>query len=227
MFAPDDRPALINGRPVPHDDGRAHLRQIVREKTDDGRDIIDFLLSAMRGEIRNAKFHHRFNAAKLLLDLGLHEAQDFIDAYGWIARGLSPCAPRANRSGADPALARIIRRETNNGADMIHFLVDVMKGKLPRFKPHHRLSSAKELLHRGFDTTPARPTTPRNGSPRIDEATTTSSASPSLSDVDTKDSDADTKNTVADTDTEDTSDSNPSLYDADTKNSMDQLPLRC
>ena len=31
-----------------------------------------------------------------------------------------------------------------------------MQGNIPDFKPHHRLSAAKELLRRGFDT----PSTP-------------------------------------------------------------------
>ena len=50
-------------------------------------------------------------------------------------------------------LAKIVRQETDDGRVAVRFLVDVMRGGLPGFKPHHRLAAARELLRRGFDDT--------------------------------------------------------------------------
>ena len=63
-------------------------------------------------------------------------------------------SPLAGRKLASD-LAEIVRQETDDGRVAIRFLVDVMQGGLPGFKPHHRLAAARELLRRGFDNTPA------------------------------------------------------------------------
>ena len=47
-----------------------------------------------------------------------------------------------------------MREETADGRTAVKFLVDVMEGEFPNFKPCHRLSAAKELLQRGFDYVP-------------------------------------------------------------------------
>ena len=51
-------------------------------------------------------------------------------------------------------IADIIKLETSDGRDAVRFLVDVMQGNLGDFKPHHRIAAAKELLRRGFDSSP-------------------------------------------------------------------------
>ena len=63
-------------------------------------------------------------------------------------------SPPADRKVASD-LAEIVRQETDDGRVAVRFLVDVMRGGLPGFKPHHRLAAARELLRRGFDDTPA------------------------------------------------------------------------
>ena len=136
------------------------LADIVREETEDGRLIVRFLIDVMQGNLEHSKPCHQLDAARQLLTLGFHPAQTFIDAN-------TPASP-TRKNSAPPALsavkpsplhqelAAIIREETDNGRTTIRFLVDVMQGNIPDFKPHHRLSAAKELLRRGFDT----PSTP-------------------------------------------------------------------
>ena len=132
------------------------LAEIVREETDDGRLIIRFLIHVMQGLLEQSKPCHRLDAARQLLDLGFLQAQTFIDAN-------TPAAPTRKNLRAPGALgvettplhrelAAIIREETDNGRTTVRFLIDVMQGNLKDFKPHHRLSAAKELLRRGFDT---------------------------------------------------------------------------
>ena len=60
----------------------------------------------------------------------------------------------ASVSRFDQGIADIIKLETSDGRDAVRFLVDVMQGNLDDFKPCHRLAAAKELLRRGFDSSP-------------------------------------------------------------------------
>ena len=131
------------------------LADIVREETEDGRLIVRFLLDVMQGLLEQSKPCHRLDAARQLSNLGFHPAQSFIDAN-------TPAAPTRKNLRAHGVLgvetvplhqelAALIREETDNGLTTVRFLVDAMQGTIPDFKPHHRLSAAKELLRRGFD----------------------------------------------------------------------------
>ena len=132
------------------------LRDIVRQETDDGRLIVRFFVFTMQGQLQDAKPSHRIAAARQLVKLGFTEAQDFIDES-------APAPKRRRRAQHSPpvdrklasGLAKIVRQETDDGRVAVRFLVDVMQGGLPGFKPHHRLAAARELLRRGFDDTPA------------------------------------------------------------------------
>ena len=132
------------------------LADIVREETDDGRLIVRFLIDVMQGLLEQSKPCHRLDAARQLLNLGFHPAQSFIDENSPAAptrkslRAL--CALGVETAPLHQELAALIREETDNGRTTVRFLVDVMQGTIPDFKPHHRLSAAKELLRRGFDT---------------------------------------------------------------------------
>ena len=132
------------------------LADIVREETDDGRLIVRFLIDVMQGQLENSKPCHQLDAARQLLNLGFHPAQSFIDANTHASPTRKNSAPSAlsavNPSPLHQELAALIREETDNGRTTVRFLVDVMQGTMPDFKPHHRLSAAKELLRRGFDT---------------------------------------------------------------------------
>ena len=130
------------------------LRDIVRQETDDGRLIVRFFVSTMQGQLQDAKPSHRIAAARQLVKLGFTEAQDFIDenAPAPKRRRRAHHSPPADRKLAS-GLAKIVRQETDDGRVAVRFLVDVMRGGLPGFKPHHRLAAARELLRRGFDDT--------------------------------------------------------------------------
>ena len=130
------------------------LRDIVRQETDDGRLIVRFFVSTMQGQLQDAKPSHRIAAARQLVKLGFTEAQDFIDenASAPKRRRRAQHSPPADRKLAS-GLAKIVRQETDDGRVAVRFLVDVMQGGLPGFKPHHRLAAARELLRRGFDDT--------------------------------------------------------------------------
>ena len=146
------------------------LADIVREETEDGRLIVRFLIEVMQGLLEQSKPCHRLDAARQLLNLGFHQAQSFIDANTPAAPTRKNSAPSA-LSAVKPSplhqeLAALIREETDNGRTTVRFLVDVMQGNIPDFKPHHRLSAAKELLRRGFDN----PTPPDAGNSTATES---------------------------------------------------------
>ena len=149
MFSNTDNPANNPEATTPS------LADIVREETDDGRLIVRFLIDVMQGLLEHSKPCHRLDAARQLLNLGFHPAQTFIDAN----TPVSPTHKNLRALGVlgvettplHRELAALIREETDNGRTTVRFLVDVMQGNLPDFKPHHRLSAAKELLRRGFD----------------------------------------------------------------------------
>ena len=129
------------------------LAEIVREVTDNGRTIINFLHDVMLNRVEDAKMCHRIAAARELAKLGSKEAEEFLKAVTQSGNGRAP-SPTPGKSPRNDELADIIKQETSNGRDIVRFLVDVMHGNLDNFKPCHRVASAKELLRRGFDSSP-------------------------------------------------------------------------
>ncbi len=142
------------------------IQRIVREETHDGRLIVRFLVAAMQDQIRDAKPHHRLDAARQLIKLGFEEAKEFASIKP-LPQSVGACPESPEGEGRDgvptdtldttslnPDLARFIRAETDGGRQAIRFLIDVMLGFMPGFGPHHRIDAAKELLRRGFDDAP-------------------------------------------------------------------------
>ncbi len=152
-------------QPAQHDgdaseDGYPSLADIVREETDGGRLVVRFLVDAMQGQLEDAKPCHRLDAARQLLKLGMDNARVYVAENGLApnnrnghyrrngsAHAYEPYPPAPS---SDPPLNReladFIRLQTEGGKAAVRFLVDVMRGNLDGFKPHHRLSAAKELL---------------------------------------------------------------------------------
>ena len=149
------------------------LADIVREKTDDGRRIIDFFLDVMEGRIDGAELCHRMDAAKQLLKHRSRDAARFIAKYRDIPcehcarRKRGPAKPRSAPvatgrvdapdpftqvlltvlSGADEDLMiRVVRAQTLDGSTIIDFLDDVMQDRVDGFRCHHRIAAAKELI---------------------------------------------------------------------------------
>ena len=163
------------------------LADIVREKTDDGRRIIDFFIDVMEDRVDGAELCHRMDAAKELKRHKSGAAARFIDRYSGV-----PCRHILRRrphdpnhsDGADPApsvevpapfsnnllsvlsavdehlMTMLVRAQTAYGDTIVEFLDDVMQNRIDGFRPHHRIAAAKELaLHIVRDETPA-PTAP-------------------------------------------------------------------
>ena len=152
------------------------IADIVREKTGDGRLIIDFFTDVMTGRIEGAELCHRIDAAKQLVKYGSKDAAEFLAKYKGVPCGHSingrpnpadPCSaeerslvavtlnapPTLTRdfltvlSGMDEFLmARLIRAQTADGVTIIEFLDDVMQDRTDGFKTHHRIAAAKELI---------------------------------------------------------------------------------
>ncbi len=152
------------------------LADIVREKTDDGKRIIDFFLDVMEDRIDGAELCHRIDAAKQLEKHKSKAAAKFLAKYRGVSCGHSidgrpdpadPCSAEERSlvavtlnapatltrdfltvlSGIDEFLmARLIRAQTADGVTVIEFLDDVMQDRNDGFKTHHRIAAAKELI---------------------------------------------------------------------------------
>ncbi len=152
------------------------LADIVREKTDDGRRIVDFFLDVMEDRIDGAELCHRIDAAKQLEKHKSKAAAEFLAKYRGVSCGHSingrpdpadPCSSAERSlvavtlnapatltrdfltvlSGIDEFLmARLIRAQTDDGGTIIDFLDDVMQDRNDGFKCHHRIAAAKELI---------------------------------------------------------------------------------
>ena len=126
------------------------VHDIIMEKTDNGRTIVEFLLSVMNGELPGFKECHRMEAARLLEKFGGTEAKKLINGLN-----LQPPTRRERRDSrrADrrihTELAQIVKEKTDNGRTIVEFLHSAMQGELPDFKPHHRMSASRELLRQG------------------------------------------------------------------------------
>ncbi len=126
------------------------LPTIIRDRTNDGITIVDFLFAVMRNELDGFKPCHRLDAAKLLVKYELDDGTAFI-----LNNPPEPSRPRSDTGSSqdthfDRSLSKVIRESTDDGRSVCRFLINVMDGELSAFKPHHRLSAARELLSRGF-----------------------------------------------------------------------------
>ena len=135
------------------------LPAIIQDRTNDGITIVDFLFAVMRNELAGFKPCHRLDAAKLLVkydcscksavaerDEALNFSLDYIPGP---SRTLSDSGSSED-SYFDARLAKVIQESTDDGTTVCRFLINVMDGELNAFKPHHRISAARELLSRGF-----------------------------------------------------------------------------
>ena len=149
------------------------LADIVREKTDDGRRIIDFFLDVMEDRIEGAELCHRMDAARQLEKHKSKVAARFLAKYRGVSCGHStggrpgPADPCSGEDAAgqenapapftqdllsvlsavdEDLMARLVRAQTADGVTVIEFLDDVMQDRNDGFRPHHRIAAAKELI---------------------------------------------------------------------------------
>ena len=135
------------------------IAEIVREKTNDGELIVDFLVDMVLGKVEGANHWHRLEATRQLQRLGLEIPNAVKQAVSPPANGYKPVHASGESQPKDE-LAEIIREETDGGRDIVRFLIDAMQGKLEGFKPRHRLAASDRLITRGFDNAPGHTVVP-------------------------------------------------------------------
>ena len=150
-------------------DPRAALAETIRRKTDNGNDVVDYLLDVLHERLDGVKHLHRERAASILTEYGDLAAIRFMEKNRENRKTCKP-ANRQPRSEAedsrfDAALAQVIRDKTNEAEDIADYLIDTMNGidsavgsGLGRIAHRHRVAAAIELLRRGFDYDRARST---------------------------------------------------------------------
>ena len=140
---------------------RERLARIVAEETNGGRRVVRFFVSVAEGQLEEFMPHHRMDAAKELVKIGLEEFKDYIEANSSAPRRRARKAPRAADAGADASpelqaarseLAQYAREITDGGRKTVRFYSDVMDGLRADegFKPHHRIAAAQKLITIGF-----------------------------------------------------------------------------
>ena len=121
------------------------IADIVREKTNDGAIIVDYLVDVVLGKFEDTTHWHRMEATRQLAKLGVELPQAVSKVTTPSTNGRKPSrAPGKPRR--NDVIAEIVRRKTSDGEDIVDFLVDVMQGKRDGFKPCHSFSAAVELI---------------------------------------------------------------------------------
>ena len=121
------------------------VASLIREETNDGYFIADFLARVMRGAAgqgRPVSDADRLRAAMELMNRGMGRFGDTRD------RRISSSQDELIHSG----LSRYIRECTDNGLRAARFLLDVASGQEQSFSMHQRVVATRELARRGWDT---------------------------------------------------------------------------
>ena len=127
----------------------------IRSETADGHTIAEFLVKVMNDRQLPTPFtpksrritpYNRMAAAKELLKRGF-------GALGSPSRATEERDETNDSDLLHTDLAKRMRRYSENGAQIVRFLIDVMNEQDPEdgFSSHHRVSAAQELLRRGWD----------------------------------------------------------------------------
>ena len=170
------------------------IATFIRDNTDDGRNIVRFLIDVTDGDLEGCSLSHRLAAARLLTVYGHKDAPDFIADN-------TPDKDETKNGRRiwleiDEGLRTLIQTRTDDGRVIRMFLIDVMEGKCEGAHVGHRVSAARELLNRAFGktsfprkrepgrplpkskspTTPRRPTRKNQKAPETTTAATTSGA---------------------------------------------------
>ena len=137
------------------------LRKIVLEETNDGRDIIRYLKSVIVDiegapqlfglRAKDYARTHKIAAARILARLGLEEGKRYL-RRNYVRSPFKRIhpededGPKRDMAASTAELYRLVKKETNDGADIIIRFVGIMKGYYPEYKPHLRMAAAKELI---------------------------------------------------------------------------------
>ena len=172
------------------------LKQIVLEETNDGRDVVRFLKSTFM-DIEDAPLifglrhkdyarSHKIAAARILARIGLEEGKRYLErTYVPIPfKRVNPedeDLPRKEMAASTSELYRLVKKETNDGRDIIIRFVEIMKGHYPEYKPHLRMAAAKELIRQIEFDYDEEPTRTESASASTNEPTPAEPASESAS----------------------------------------------
>ena len=123
------------------------VARLIREETNDGYLIAEFLSRVMHGAAgqgRPISEADRIRAATELMNRGLGRFGDKPD------RRISNT--QEDRELINSGLARYIRERTDGGLEPAYFLLEVASGRDEGFTMHQRVTAARELIRRGWDT---------------------------------------------------------------------------
>ena len=123
------------------------VARLIREETNDGYLIAEFLSRVMHGAAgqgRPISEADRIRAATELMNRGLGRFGDKPD------RRISNT--QEDRELIHSGLARYIREYTDGGLEPAYFLLEVASGRDEGFTMHQRVTAARELIRRGWDT---------------------------------------------------------------------------
>ncbi len=163
----------------------SQLKQIVLQETNEGRDVVRYLKSIIVDiegapqlyglRAKDYARSHKIAAARILARIGLEEGKRYL-RRNYVQTPFKRVHPEdEDIPGRDTAastaeLYRLVKKETNDGRDIIIRFVEIMKGCHPEYKPHLRMAAAKELIRQiEFDyddePTPPAPTRTEFASP--------------------------------------------------------------
>ncbi len=180
-----------------------HLRKIVLEETNDGRDVVLFLKNVIAHiengpqtfGIRPQDFarNHKIAAARILAKLGFEEGEyylgrTYVQTPFRRIHSEEDDIPKPETTRATRDLYRLVRKKTNDGADIMLHFIEIMKGYHPEFKPHLRMAAAKELVRQiefDYEEEP----TPPTPEPTEPAASSSATRAESPSDADLPDQD--------------------------------------
>ena len=138
----------VNSAPVTDSDIINYkVARLIREETNDGYLIAEFLSRVMHGAAGQGKpisEADRIRAATELMNRGLGRFGDKP------ARRISNT--QEDRELIHSGLARYIRERTDHGLEPAYFLLEVASGRDEGFTMHQRVTAARELIRRGWDT---------------------------------------------------------------------------
>ena len=161
------RHSRFRGNPVaqPADENPTHpvtyldilnfnLAQLIRSETADGHTIVEFLLHIMTGRDSaytpnklRIKPADRMAASREILRRGYGH-------FGRRRRLIDDAEETNDYDTLHTDLAKRLRQYSEEGSQVILFLLNVMKNEVPdeQYTTRHRMSAAQELLRRGWDT---------------------------------------------------------------------------
>ncbi len=125
------------------------LADVALEVTDNGRIIFEFLADVVQGKLEGATLWYRMEAVRQFRAFGIEIPEVVIEAAEEAAGPRTESDAEAPAASSCPRdeLIEFVRNETDNGKDVLRFLLDVVRDRVADAKLYHRIAAAKELRH--------------------------------------------------------------------------------